>query len=325
MFKLILTTLISSFVYGNTKYLNPISTSFTNYIKTYNKLYDDIELFDRYVIFTDNLKVINEHNSKNTNTWKMGINQFTDLSPYEFKKQLCYHNKMSYNVPRIILDFKNVQSTSEELDWTKLGAVTPVKNQGQCGSCWAFSSTGSLESAYYLKHNILESFSEQQLVDCSSSYGNEGCNGGLMDLAFDYVKDNGICRENDYKYVAQDKACKTCTSVTKINGYVDVVPNNEDALLKAVNIKPISVAIEADQMSFQFYSSGVLTSKCGTDLDHGVLLVGYGTLNGIDYWKVKNSWGSSWGDNGYILLERNVKNKEGKCGIAMSPSYPIIE
>jgi C1A family cysteine protease len=146
-----------------------------------------------------------------------------------------------------------------------------------------------------------------------------------MDNAFNYIHDNGICLEKDYPYTASDGSCNTtCKSITKIKSFIDITPNSESVLLKAVTIQPISVAIEADQSSFQFYSSGVLTSTCGKSLDHGVLVVGYGTLNGVDYWKVKNSWGESWGDKGYILLERNVKDKAGQCGITLMASYPII-
>lgn len=316
---LYITTLLYSLAFVN-------STNFIDYVKSYDKTYADEEMFDRYNIFSENLRIINEHNSNPEHTWKMGVNQFTDLSADEFKQQLCYKKDTIYNVPRVVLDLHTTKDIPTQLDWTELGAVTPVKDQGHCGSCWSFSTTGSLEGAYFLKNHTLESFSEQQLIDCSSSYGNKGCNGGLMDLAFEYVKDHGICKESEYPYIGKkSRKCRKCAIVTKVKSYTDVLPNDEQALLVAINIQPVSVAIEADQSIFQFYSSGVLTAKCGSDLDHGVLLVGYGTTEaGIDYWKVKNSWGPKWGDNGYILLQRNVKNKEGQCGIAMQPSFPII-
>jgi C1A family cysteine protease len=217
----------------------------------------------------------------------------------------------------------------ESLDWCELGACSPVKDQGQCGSCWAFSTTGSIEGAYYLKNKELVSFSEQQLVDCSTE--NAGCNGGLMDYAFDWVENNALCSETDYPYMAQDSFCKgTCKGVTKISSFVDVLPNFEPALLSAIAITPVSVAIEADQSVFQFYRSGVISTKsCGTNLDHGVLLTGYGTdlTTGLDYWKVKNSWGSGWGDNGFVLLQRNMNatlGQKGTCGISAMASYPVL-
>ena len=296
---------------------------FIDFAKAHNKQYFIDEFLHRYFIFENNLNIINSHNEQNL-SWKMSINKFADLTQTEFKSnRFGFQNLRVKNYENVEnIDFGNIPS---EIDWVEKGAVTVVKDQQQCGSCWAFSTTGSVEGAYFLSTGKLLSFSEQQLVDCSSSYGNEGCDGGLMDNGLTYIKDKGICLEKDYSYTASDGKCKKCKSQTKIDSFVDVQPNNETALLQAVSLQPVSVAIEADASVFQFYSSGIMDSEsCGTQLDHGVLVVGYGTKEGKDYWKVKNSWGSSWGDDGYILIGRNANAKEGICGIAMEPSYPII-
>jgi len=302
---------------------------FLTWYKTHNKVYQREEFGKRYLTFKKNLHFIKTHNAGNSSV-TVALNEFADMTNEEFNGVM----KGYKHIERPYIRSKNAKKglgaikLPTSVDWTTKGAVTPVKNQGQCGSCWSFSTTGSVEGAHAISTGNLVSFSEQELVDCAGSYGNMGCNGGLMDYAFEYVKANGLCTESDYPYTAQDGTCKSssCTAaISTISGYTDVTSNDEDALMQAVAQQPVSVAIEADQSVFQFYSGGVMSSSsCGTNLDHGVLVVGYGEESGEKYWKVKNSWGTTWGMNGYILLGRQTGSSSGVCGIAMQPSYPTV-
>ena len=301
---------------------------FHHYQNEFNKNYSIDEYGMRFDIFRDNVDFIFNENNKNQN-YTLGFNHFTDLTSEEFSQMFSGKFQKIFGNGCNKMEYKK-DSVPKSLDWRDHNAVTPVKNQGQCGSCWSFSTTGALEGSNSIINGDLTSLSEQELVDCSSKYGNMGCNGGLMDNAFSYVKDNGLCTEESYSYDGEQGTCQSsnCTPVVYVENCFDVPHNNELALKEAVAKQPVSVAIEADTRVFQMYHSGVLTSDtCGTNLDHGVLTVGYGTdeNSGIDYWLVKNSWGPSWGDEGYIKIERSDSTSSpGTCGIAMQPSYPVV-
>jgi cathepsin L len=254
------------------------------------------------------------------------MNQFGDLTNEEFALQFLGTKIDASSIVQEDPFSDPLFVGDTPVDWRTKGAVTPVKNQGQCGSCWAFSTTGSVEGAWFLSKGNLISLSEQNLVDCSSAQGNEGCNGGLMDSAFQYIIDNkGIDTEASYKYTARDGTCKfnKNTIGATISSFKDVQAKSEPSLQSAIAMKPVSVAIDASHSSFQFYSSGVYYEKaCSpTQLDHGVLAVGYNTQGSTDYYIVKNSWGTSWGQQGYIWMSRNKNNN---CGIATMSSYPVV-
>jgi len=310
-------------------------SEFMAFLKKFEKKYESLEALEaRFDIFRQNLKEILEHNSIIGKNFTMGVNQFTDLSPEEFKAD--YANGLGLGVFGVDKTACKTYAPTGKVvpdswDWREHGAVTPVKNQGQCGSCWSFSASGAMEGAWAIKTTDIISISEQQLVDCSKKYGNLGCKGGFMDNAFQYAIDNGMCSEESYPYnsgvTKTGGSCVECKPVVAIKACSDVPPNNQVALKEAVAlIGPISIALDAETKLFQSYKSGVITSEsCGTNLDHGVLIVGYGEEDSIKYWLVKNSWGASWGDAGYIKIARSEsKNDAGICGIAMQPSFPII-
>jgi len=245
----------------------------------------------------------------------MGINQFTDLTAIEFEK--IFLGYIPRDAPRNEAQVPASNQPNVEVDWVSKGAVTAIKDQGQCGSCWAFSTTGSMESAVYLKSGNLTPLSEQELVDCSGSSGNQGCNGGLMDNAFKWIIQNGgLATETDYAYTAKDGTCKKVASKSTISSYKDIPAKDEATLKTAVQMQPIAIAVDARK--WQTYSSGVFAG-CGAliQLDHGVLAAGYSDAGG--YWLVKNSWGTSWGEKGFIRLKAGAN----ECGLANAASYPV--
>lgn len=297
------------------------------YKKDYSNSFE--EYSRRQEIFYSNLKVIERHNflhSLGLKSYKLGVNEYADLELKEFismKTGFRRGNRTSSGATYLspLVPF-TLPST---VDWRDKGYVTPVKDQKSCGSCWAFSATGAVEGQHFRKTGKLVSLSEQNLVDCSTKYGNHGCNGGLMDNAFEYIKKNGgIDTEESYPYEAKEGKCRFSSANVgaTVSGHVDV-PEGESNLQEAVaSVGPVSVAIDANHQSFQLYHSGVYDEPACTDeLDHGVLAVGYGTENGKDYWLVKNSWGLGWGDKGYIKMTRNKNNQ---CGIALMASYPTV-
>ncbi|XP_054277596.1 procathepsin L-like [Macrosteles quadrilineatus] len=299
----------------------------------HERLYgDEKEEHTRKEIFMNNLNFIREHNKKHERgevTFTVGVNQFADMTIEEFRQRMNgFRLPEDYKRNGTKFEFDENLEVPKTVDWRKKGAVTPVKNQGNCGSSYAFSATGSLEGQVYLKTKKLVSLSEQNLVDCSYDQYNDGCNGGFADYAFDYIEqNNGIDTEASYPYKAEENECKynakkkgaTCS------GYVDLTEGYEQEMQQAVaKIGPVAVAIDASQSSFILYQSGVYNDPlCSKKVQgHSMLVVGYGTAKkGGEYWLAKNCWGTSWGMKGYVMIARNHDNM---CGIASQASYPKV-
>jgi len=312
-----------------------LAERFETWVEEFEMRFDNGEhrknVFSKWLSNDRFIEMVNAGNR----TYSLGHNHFSGMDVDDFREYLNRSGAMSGDVESS--DEHVVGASSPDaVDWVSKGAVTPVKDQGQCGSCWSFSTTGALEGAYYIKYHDLVSFSEQQLVDCdtfSNGGRDHGCNGGLMDNAFNWIdKNGGLCTEQDYPYVSgttmtSGSCSDTCELVdnSKVHSHVDVKPS-DSSMMSALAQQPVSIAIQADQREFQLYKSGVFTEACGTNLDHGVLAVGYGSMNGEDYYRVKNSWSSTWGDKGYIYLGRGSQynNGKGQCGMLMQASYPVL-
>ena len=305
----------------------------------------DHEFLHMLANWKNNDQMIEETNAKNL-TYTLGHNAFSGMNSEEFAEHM--HFGLNRDLIASAVGLRGFSETLDltalptSVDWRSKGAVTPVKNQKQCGSCWSFSTTGALEGIYAIKRGNLVSFSEQQLVDCDyirAGGTSLGCNGGDMKSAMEWIgKNNGLCTESAYPYVSGDTKTngpcqKSCSIVSgsDISTTVSVSANSDNAMMTALAQQPVSVAIEADQSSFQLYKSGVFTGTCGTSLDHGVLLVGYGTMNGLDYYIMKNSWDVTWGSQGFMYMARGVdasgkpyNGGKGQCGVLMQGVYPVL-
>lgn len=307
--------------------------AFEQFLADHGKVYSGREEWhQRFAIFEANMVFIETENAKG-HSYTLGINAFADQTPEEFGSghlglRAPASRRPWQGLPHLGTHRYSGADLPTAVDWVAKGAVTDPKNQQQCGSCWSFATTGALEGAWQIATSKLVSLSEQQLVDCSKG-DNQGCKGGSMDAAFAFLQNVSTCTEDSYPYTAKDGTCAqdSCTvGIPKggVTGFKDVEAKSLEALMEAVAQGPVAVAIEADQQAFTLYQGGVLTQTCGNKLDHGVLVVGYGTDDGVDYWKVKNSWGASWGEEGYLRITRAIPG-DGECGIQDQPTYPVVQ
>ncbi|XP_039169668.1 ervatamin-B-like [Eucalyptus grandis] len=297
-----------------------------NYGRTYN---DPQEKAMRQAIFTKNLQFIEDFNKSGNRTFKLGLNQFSDLTNEEFVRSHTGCLAPRRPEPAITTSVSHQKLTGDvpdHIDWVEKGVVNAIKYQGHCGSCWAFSVVAAVEGIVGITNGTLPVLSEQQLVDCVTT--NFGCGGGYLEYAFEYIIQNqGIASEDSYPYEAEQGTCdatKAEEHAAQIKGFTHV-PSGEDELTKAVAQQPVSVIIPSSGQEFQYYSGGVFNGECGPTLDHAVVVVGYGTSEeGTDFWKIRNSWGETWGERGYMRIQRGSGSSEGICKVASAASYPTV-
>ncbi|PNT78134.1 senescence-specific cysteine protease SAG39 [Brachypodium distachyon] len=310
---------------------NAMAARHEQWMAQFGRVYKDpAEKAHRLEVFKANVAFIESFNAENHEFW-LGANQFADLTNDEFRASKTNKGIKQGGVRDAPTGFKysdvSIDALPASVDWRTKGAVTPIKNQGQCGSCWAFSAVAATEGVVKLSTGKLVSLSEQELVDCDVHGVDQGCMGGWMDDAFKFIiKNGGLTTEANYPYTGEDDKCKSNETVNvaaTIKGYEDVPANDESALMKAVAHQPVSVVVDGGDMTFQLYAGGVMTGSCGVEMDHGIAAIGYGaTSNGTKYWLMKNSWGTTWGEKGFLRMAKDIPDKRGMCGLAMKPSYP---
>lgn len=307
--------------------------NFLEWASVHGKQYEDqAEFSKRFEAFVKNQEALEGHWAQHLGAGAgemephvLELNKFADWTDEEYSALLGFKPDLSKPVRNQWIFERDV--IPDSINWVQKGVVTEVKDQGTCGSCWSFSTTGAIESAYHIKNGKSILLSEQQLVDCSVSYGNNGCSGGLVEYAFNYAKHVPLETESEYPYKAANQKCAAAAHPddVQLSTFYEVARFSPMDLAMALQKGPVSVGVDASGIAFKFYKKGIIKKWCGTDIDHAVLLVGYGTDSGVDYWLVKNSWGKDWGESGYFRVLRDMDKKdEGMCGIQQTPSYPVV-